>query len=443
MQLHERPFGLHRAGDNIFSQERVPLEPMHNDGFRELTTVEDALRLFFEAVGGVKVVVVSIPIQDAVGRILARDVFARGYLPVSDLSTLDGYAVRSSDLGEASQNSRVALRIVGESRLGELSHLKVTSGQAVVVATGSQMPQGADAVVMVERTSRPQENLIEIHSPVTPGEGVTRKGTDFEPGRRVLPKGRRLRPEDVGAFKALGLSKVAVLRRIRVGVLSTGNELVQSQPTTKGAKVVDINRPIISALVKELGAEPVDLGIARDEVREIKQALMKGLRNSDVVLVTAGSSVGKKDLVPNCINTLGRPGMVVHGIAMRPAMPTGLAVVNHKPIVSLPGFPVSAMVAFKTFVRPLLARLSGFPMPIERSIRAVLNERVSGAPNLRTFVRVRVEKVQAGFLASPLKAQRSSLLRSMVDANGIVTIPESVGFIEAGEEVNVSLTGDI
>jgi molybdopterin molybdotransferase len=305
------------------------------------------------------------------------------------------------------------------------------------------MPQGADAVVMIEHTSKPQENMIEVHSTLTLGEGVTQKGTDFAPGRRVLRKGRRLRPEDVGALKALGLSKVAVLRRIRVGVLSTGNELVNSQPTSKGAKVVDINRPIISALVKELGAEPVDLGIAKDEAREIRQALLKGLRSSNVVVVTAGSSVGKKDLVPNCINSLGKPGMLVHGIAMRPAMPTGLAVVNRKPIVSLPGFPVSAIVAFKTFVRPLLAKLSGFPLPVERSIRAVLKERVSGAPNLRTFVRVKVEKVPEGFMAWPLKVQRSSLLTSMVDANGIVTIPESVGFIEAGEEVNVSLTGDI
>ncbi len=416
---------------------------MHNDGFRELMMVDDAIQLFFEAVGSVKVAVGNIPIQDAVGRVLARDVFAHDYLPVADLSALDGYAVRSNDLRAASQTSRVVLRIVGESRLGEPSHLKIAPGQAAVVATGSRIPQGADAVVMVEHTSRPQENMIEVHSAVTLGEGVTQKGTDFAPGRLVLPKGRRLRPEDVGALKALGLSKVAVLRRIRVGVLSTGNELVSSQPTTKGAKVVDINRPIISALVRELGAEPVDLGIARDEAREIRQALLKGLRNSDVVLVTAGSSVGKKDLVPSCINSHGKPGMLVHGIAMRPAMPTGLAVVNRKPIVSLPGFPVSAIVAFKTFVRPLLAKLSGFPMPDERTIRAVLKERVSGAPNIRTFVRVKVEKVQAGFLARPLKVQRSSLLTSMVDANGIVTIPESVGFIEAGEEVNVSLTGDI
>ena len=419
------------------------MEPMHTEGFRQLTKIEDAIRVFFEAVGDMKMTVESIPIMDAVGRILARDVFAQSYLPATDLSALDGYAVRSNDLRDASQTSRVVLRIVGECRLGEPCHLKIASGEAVVVATGSCMPKEADVVVMVERTSRLRENMIEVRSAVTLGEGVTQKGADFAPGRRVLQKGRRLRPEDVGALKALGLSKVFVVRRIRVGVLSTGNELVNSQQTNKGAKVVDINRPVISAMVKELGAEPVDLGIARDEVREIRQALTKGLRGSDVVLVTAGSSVGKRDLVPSCINSLGRPGMLVHGIAMRPGMPTGLAVVNRKPLVSLPGFPVSAIIAFKAFVRPLLAKLSGFPMPAERSIKAILKERISGAPNLRTFVRVKVEKVEAGFLACPLKVQRSSSLTSMVDANGILTIPESVGAIEAGEEVDVSLTGDI
>jgi molybdopterin molybdotransferase len=416
---------------------------MHTEGFRQLTKVEDAMHVFFEAVGNMEITVESILIQDAVGRILAREAIARSYLPPADLSALDGYAVRSNDLRDASQTNRVVLRIVGESRLGEPCHLRIASGQAVVVATGSCMPRGADAVVMVEHTSRLHENVIEVTSAAALGQGVTEKGTDFAPGRRVLRKGRRLRPEDIGALKALGLSKVLVARRIRVGVLSTGNELVNSQRTHVGAKIVDVNRPIISAMLKELGAEPVDLGIVRDEPREIRQALLKGLRASDVVLVTAGSSVGKKDLVPGCINSLGRPGMLVHGIAMRPAMPTGLAVVNRKPIVSLPGFPVSAIVAFKTFVRPLLAKLSGFPMPVERSIRAVLKERISGAPNLRTFVRVKVEKVQAGFLASPLRVQRSSVLTSMVDANGIVTIPESVGAIEAGEEVDVSLTSDI
>jgi molybdopterin molybdotransferase len=416
---------------------------MQTKGFRQLTTIKDATQVFLQAVGDMKERVESILIQDAVGRILARDVIARRYLPAADLSAVDGYAVQSNDLQGSSQKSPVVLEIVGESRLGQPCHLKLASGRAVAVATGSCVPQGADSVVMVEHTARLRRNRVDVHSSITSGQSVTHKGADFAPGRMILRKGRRLRPEDIGALKALGLPKVSVAKRIRVGILSTGSELVNSQPTNRSAKVIDINRPIISAMVQELGAEPVDLGIARDEAREIRQALKKGLRTSDVVLVTAGSSVGKRDLVPGCINSLGRPGMLVHGVAMRPAMPTGLAVINGKPIVSLPGFPVSAIIAFKTFVPRLLTKLSRSPIPIELSIRAVLKERISGAPNLRTFVRVKVERGEAGFLAEPLKVQRSSVLASMVDANGIVMIPESVVAIEAGEEVDVTLVGPI
>jgi molybdopterin molybdotransferase len=416
---------------------------LRTGGFQQLTTVEDAKQIFFDAIGDVKVRVDTVLIQKAIGRILSQEAIAGRYLPAVDLSTLDGYAVRSNDLRTASLTQPVILEVVGESRLGEACGLKVGPGQAIAVATGSCMPPGADSVVMIERTNRLQGNKVTVHSLATPGQGVTKKGEDFAPGRLVINKGRRLRPEDIGALNALGLSKVQVVRRIRVGVLSTGNELVNS-PTKKGpAKIVDVNRPIISAMVQELGAEPVDLGIARDEAGEIRKALGTGLRSADVVLVTAGSSVGIRDLVPNCINSLGKPGMLVHGVAMRPAMPTGLAVVNRKPIVSLPGFPVSAIFAFRVFVWPLLAKLANTPEPVDPSVRAVLKERITGAPNQRTFVRVRVKRVQAGFLAEPLKVQRSSLLTSMVDANGIVTIPEAIAVIEAGQEVDVTLTGDL
>ncbi len=416
---------------------------METKGFWQLSTIEDANHAFLQAVGYMKERAERVLIHDAVGRILAKDAIARRYLPAADLSALDGYAVQSNDLQGASQANEVVLEVVGESKLGQPCHLKIVSGQAVAVATGSRLPRGADSVMMVEHTTRLQGNRVGIHSTTTPGEGVTRKGADFAPGRLILRKGRRLRPEDIGALKALGLTKVLVVRKVRVGILSTGSELVNSQPANQSAKIVDINRPIISAMVRELGAETVDLGIAKDEPREITRALKKGLRTTNIVLVTAGSSVGKRDLVPGCINSLGKPGMLVHGVAMRPAMPTGLAVINGKPIVSLPGFPVSAIVAFKTFVPRLLTKMTGSPIPIESSIRAVLKERISGAPNLRTFVRVKVERGQTGFLAEPLKVQRSSVLASMVDANGIVTIPESVRAIEAGEEVEVILVGDV
>jgi molybdopterin molybdotransferase len=411
--------------------------------FRHVKRIGDARRLFFHAIGRKVKEADFIRVQDAVGRVLARQVISRRYLPGSDLAVVDGYAVRSVDLREASSEKPTALQLVGESRLGEVCRLKIREGQAVAVATGSILPKGGDAVVMVEHARRLRGNKIEFRSPASSWQGITRRGEDIAPGKLVLDKGSRLRPEDIGALKTLGLKTVQVIRRVRVGVLSTGNELVNSPRKDNRAKIVDLNRPILSAMLRELGAEPVDMGIVKDDERAIKAALKMGLAKADLVLVTAGSSVGKRDLVPNCINKLGKPGMLVHGVAMRPAMPTGLAVVRGKPVVSLPGFPVSAMLAFRTFVRPLLAKLVGAPEPPEPTIRAILKEKITGISGHRTFVRVRVSRMKDEYVATPLKAQRSSLLTSMVDANGIVNVPESASIIEAGTEVSVTLTGDL
>jgi len=417
---------------------------MPREHFRQLMRVETARRSLFRATRAASVRRSEVvPVQDAMGRVLARSVVARRYLPAFDLAVVDGYAVRSVDLHYASSKNPRILQLVGESRLGEICRLRVREGQAVAVATGSAIPKGADAVVMIEHTRKLMGEKIEFRTRVGSWEGITRKGEDIAPGRMVLDRGSRLRPEDIGALKTLGLGNARVVRKVRVGVLSTGNELVDSTRKRNTAKIVDLNRPILSGMLRQLGAEVVDLGIVKDDKKAIKAALRRGLSETDLVLVTAGSSVGKRDLVPNCINSLGRPGMLVHGVAMRPAMPTGLAVVQGKPIVSLPGFPVSAMLAFRVFVRPLLANLVGAPEPVEPTVRAVLKEKIAGMPGHRTFVRVRVCRGKDGYWAVPLKAQRSSLLTSMVDANGIVDVLESSSIIKAGAEVTVTLTGDI
>jgi len=419
------------------------MKHMSTQEFRRMKSIENARNLFFRGIKRKVKEVDSIRVQDAVGRVLAERVFSGRYLPPSNLAVVDGYAVRSGDLRTTSSRNPVVLQLVGESLLGEVCHLKIMKGQTVAVATGSTVPDGGDAVIMVEHVKKLRGSRIEFRSAVSRWEGITKRGEDTAPGRLVLEGGSRLRPEDIGAFRALSLNTVRVVRRVRVGILSTGNELVNSPKKGDPAKVVDLNRPILSAMVRELGAVPVDLGIAKDDRRAIKSALKIGLRKADVVLVTAGSSVGKKDLVPDCINGLGKPGMLVHGVAMRPAMPTGLAVVRGKPVVSLPGFPVSAMIAFRTFVRPLLAKLVGVPEPLEPTVRAILTERVIGVPGHRTFVRVRVNRVKNGYEARPLRAQRSSQLTSMVYANGIVNVSGSSPIVKAGTEVSVTVTGDL
>jgi len=415
---------------------------MRRRDFQRLTRVDDATSIFLNAVTAIRGNE-QVEVSKSVGRVLARRIVAGKYLPANNISVLDGYAVRSADLLRASVRNPAVLRLVGESRLGELSWVRVKKGETVAVATGSIIPKGANAVVMVEWTRTLSAAQVEFRSPVASGHGITEKGEDLRPGGLVLDRGSRLRPEDIGALKALGLTRVPVLRKPRVGVLSTGNELVNQVRAEKSAKIVDLNRPILTAMLRELGAIPVDLGIVRDDARTIKGVLKAALASTDVVLVTAGSSVGERDLVPSCINSLGKPGMIVHGVAMRPAMPTGVAVIKGKPVVSLPGFPVSAMIAFRVFVRPLLAKIVGseeFPEPI---LKAKLKGSVRRIEGCRTYVRVRVKKIVGGFVAVPLESQRSSLLTSIVHANGIVTIPESVPSIEAGTEVAVTLTGSL
>jgi molybdopterin molybdotransferase len=416
---------------------------LHTKGFQKLTKINDALRILFNALGEQSPQDETVPVNRALGRYLARDVVATHGLPQFDKAVMDGYAVRATDVKNASQENPTILHVKGQSRIGAVCRIPIGPREAIAVATGSMVPPGADTVAIVERTKRLPGGKVSVHAPATPGQGLVRKGDDVASGSSVLKKGTRVRAQDVGILKALGFTRVAVVNRPRIAILSTGDELEDSTSKRTEGKIIDVNRPILSAMLHELGAEAIDLGIVKDDGGRITSSLKKGLKKSDAVLVTAGSSVGKRDLVPECISRLGKPGMLVHGIAMRPAMPTGLAVVNGKPLLSLPGFPVSAIFGFRVFARPLIARLMGIPEEFEPTLKAVLKERIVGTPGLRTYVRVLIEREEEGLVADPLKSQRSSALMSFVAANGIVTIPEEIAEIEKGRTVDVIIVGQI
>jgi len=419
------------------------MDHLHSEGFQKVTRVDDALRIFLAAMRRPPPKTESVILSEALGRVLGDDIVSRQFIPAVDRSVMDGYAVRSADIANASEEHPIALEVAGESRIGEVCRIVVKARQAVTVATGSMIPPEADAVVMVEITRILPDRKVVVHAPTTPGQNISKRGEDVSPGTLVLRKGQRLRAQDLAILRAMGSAKVRVVRRIRIGIISTGNELVNLPGKRDVGKVVDLNRQILSAMSEELGAQPMDLGIARDDESGIIRILRKALRSCDVILITAGSSVGRKDLVPECINRLGKPGMLVHGVAMRPSLPTGLAVVSGKPIVSLPGFPVSAMIAFRVFGRPLIGRLMGTGEPSEPVVKAVLKERISGPKGYRTFVRVMLRKTLDGLVAEPLKLQRASVLMSMVAANGIIIIPEHVEAFDAGQEVDVAVIGEI
>lgn len=407
-------------------------------GFKEATKIEKARRIFYEALPATSLPSEPIAVQKSLNRILAEDVRAETSVPSFAKSAMDGYAVVAEDTFGASPANASLLKMIGESRIGETPKILLRKGETVAVATGAPVPQGANAVVMVENTKRLETGDVEIYSPVAPGENVSQVGEDVKQGAVVLERGRKLKPPDLGLLVALGRRTVTVVQKPKVGVLSTGNELTDAGPSAPG-RIADVNRPVLMAMVEDCGGMPVDLGIAKDDADQILRELRQGLATTDVVLVTAGTSVGKGDLVPDIINALGKPGMLVHGIAMRPSLPTGLAVVDGKPVVSLPGFPVSAMLAFSTFVQPLILKMLGTEPDPQPKIRAKSTKRIVAVPGFRTFVRVLVREEEGKFIAEPLRAPGSGILTTLTRANGIVVVPENVEGFDEGAEVEVQL----
>lgn len=356
---------------------------------------------------------------------------------------MDGYAVTAEDTFGASETNPAELRITGRVRIGETPNIKVGRGEAAAVATGSYLPRGGvDAVVMVEYT-RVSGNRLQVVKPVVPGQNVAKRGEDVKKGQIVVRRGTRIRPQDIGIIAALGVAEVPVVMRPRVAVISTGDELIDPGEEKTEGKIYDINRHIIKAALLEAGGEPFDLGIVRDDAEDIKERLKRALSSADVVLISAGTSVGERDLVPGILATLGEPGMLVHGISLRPGYPTGLAVVDGKPVVSLPGYPVSNAFAFRVIVRPLLARFLGTDVDVEPTVLAKMARRVAAPGGLRTFVRVRLVEAGAGegvrLVAEPIMASGAGVISSLTQADGLLIIPEDSEGVDEGEEVEVVL----
>ena len=403
--------------------------------------MDNALTLIVDSVVGRTIKVERVGLAESTSRILGEDIIARVNLPSVDRSVVDGYAVRVGDTENASAEYPVSLKLVGESVLGRECTITMKPSETIAVATGSIMPKSADAVVPIEDSTSLSDDMIGIKLATRTGQNVVRKGADVSPGKLVLSKGHRLRPEDVGVLKALGIERVKV-RVLSVGIMSTGNELTDSVKKSKG-KIVDINRLVLGSMVAELGSVPVDLGIIPDREDVLLKALRMAIRSCDMVIVTGGSSVGKRDLVPRCINKLGKPGMLVHGVAMRPSMPTGFGIVDHTPIMSLPGVPVSAVFAFRVFGRPLIAKLLDAGEIVDPVLEARLVENIRGVSGYRTLVRVIVKKTETGLIAEPLKTQSSSIFMSIVAANGYVTLQERESELKAGDTVKVTLIGEL
>ncbi|MFQ5880891.1 MAG: gephyrin-like molybdotransferase Glp [Candidatus Methylomirabilales bacterium] len=375
-------------------------------------------------------------VQEALGRILATDLPSPIQLPTFPRSTMDGYAVRAQDTFGASDGLPAYLKMSGEVAMGEAPKVRVRAGEVVWVHTGALIPEGADAVVIVEHTQVVDPTTIEIYRPVAPGENVVQIGEDVKQGECLLPKGHCLRSQDVGGLLGLGVLTVSVFRRPRIGIIATGDEVVPPEVEPGPGQIRDINTYTIANLVLQAGGIPRPFGIIKDNYEALREAAERGITEGDVLILSAGSSVSTRDMTAEVIGTLGKPGVLVHGVALKPGKPTILAVCGDKPVFGLPGNPVSTFVTFDLFVRPVLYHLAGTPPPERMAVQARLTKNVASTFGREDYIPVRLFEEGGELLVEPVFG-KSNLISTLVKAHGLLTIPLDVGGLPAGQMVQV------
>lgn len=378
---------------------------MHSGAVKELFNVltpADALARLRPYLSGPRRVE-RVSTAEALGRVLAEGIQASGDLPTFRRSTMDGFAVRAADTFGASEGLPAYLNVVGEVLMGRAADRGPRIGEAVRIATGGMVPEGADAVVMVEQTQDVDATTIEVLRSVAPGEHVIQIGEDVRAGDPLLEPGHILRSQDVGGLLALGVTEVTVAARLTVGIISGGDEVVPPERAPADGQVRDVNSYTIAAMVERAGHLPRRMGIVPDVYEQLEAAAQEGLAEVDVLILSAGSSVSTRDMTARVIASLGEPGILVHGVSLKPGKPTILAYAHEKPVFGLPGNPVSCMVTFDLFVAPTLYLLSGCPdRPPRQAVPARLGRNVASAPGREDYFQVRLEQRPDGPWAEPV-----------------------------------------
>lgn len=408
----------------------------------QLPTVSEARRRLLEALPPYRPAEEQVDLTEGVGRVLAREVRAGGALPGFARSTMDGYAVRARDTrADAHGAAGPVLRVRGRVRMGRAPEVTVGPSEAVWIPTGGMLPQGADAVVPVEQTApaTADSGQIVVMRPVEPGENVLPAGADLAAGAVLLRPGHRLRPQDVGALAAVGCVAPWVYRRPVVAIFSTGDELVPPHRQPGPGQVRDANLYSLAAAVRADGGVPRLGGIVPDRPDGWRAALREGLQ-WDMVLLSGGSSVGLDDIAADIIRELGPPGILVHGVRVAPGKPTLLALVGDRVVCGLPGHPVSALVTYELFARPALYwRMGRRPEdPWQATVRARLAADIQAPAGRELHARVRLAVEDGELVAHPLRGG-SGQLTTLVQADGLVTVPLARGRLPAGERVEVRL----
>ena len=381
----------------------------------------------------------SVNILSSMGRVLGEDIVADTDNPSWDNSAMDGYAVRAVDTKEASKDQPVTLQIIEDLPAGYVAKKSVKRGQTIRIMTGAPMPNGADAVIMVEETERPEargkKQEVKVFKEAKVGDNVRKAGEDFKKGDIVLRKGMTIRPPEIGMLAAVGKPNVYVYQQPNVAVLSTGDELIEIEEAPMNGKIRNSNSYAIAAQIKACGATPIQLGIARDTKKDLKEKLEFGL-TADCIVSSGGVSVGDFDFVKDVLKQMGSE-MRFWKVAMKPGKPLAFGVIANKPAFGLPGNPISSMVAFEQFARPAILKMMGKKDIFKRAFDALLTKPVKKKAGRMHFVRAALEQKHGRFYVTPLEGQGSGILSSMVKANCLIILSEDAKDVEKDSKVKV------
>ncbi|MDP2871612.1 MAG: molybdopterin molybdotransferase MoeA [Bacillota bacterium] len=420
-------------------------------GFRFLpvATVASAMATWQGALRGRvgPVDAVEVGLAAALGRVLAFAVTAAEDVPGFDRSTVDGYAVRAADTFGASEALPAYFDVTGAVPMGAAAPRPLPVGAAAPIATGGMLPPGADAAVMAEYCELLPDGQLAVNRPAGPGENVISRGEDVRAGDAVLRAGHAVRPQDLGVLAAVGAGRVVVRRRPRVAILSTGDELVGVEARPGPGQVRDINAHALVGMVEQAGGEALPGGIVPDDPEQLARRAAAALAGADMLIISGGSSIGSRDYVGQAIDSLGEPGVLVHGIAMRPGKPTVLALADGRPVLGLPGHPASALVVFWLFGLPALAHLAGVPAGggaprVQPAVRARLVRNLASAPGREDYYRAALiwDEPAGEWRAEPVFG-KSGLVSTLVRGDGLVRVPAEEDGLAAGEMVEVVLFG--
>lgn len=419
----------------------TPTAAIQQEQFLKVLTREAAIALFRAALDPKPVGIERVSLDRLSGRVLAEDVAASVDAPPFDRSVVDGFAVRAADIETASAGMPVRLLLNGEIiACGHAPKLTLAPGTATPMATGGPIPRGADAVVMIEQTDPDGDGAIRVRRAAGPGQNISYAGSDIARGQTLLHAGTVLGSREIGMLAAVGCAAAKVWRRPRVAVLSTGDELVLPGMPLAPAQIYDSNGPIIAAALEENGCEAVRLGVVADDELLLREAITLAFRDHDAVILSGGSSKGAGDLTYKIVAGLGIPGIVAHGVALKPGKPLCLAVADGKPVVVLPGFPTSAMFTFHDIVAPILREMAGLPARRDNRVEARVPVRVPSEPGRTEFVMVALAQDGDGYVAHPI-GKGSGAVTAFSQADGFLTIDALAEALPAGARTSVQLFG--